>query len=64
MAAFLVNHGGRTVDVDEAAAERLLADGFRVATDAEVAAWYAEQGLNPDGTPVAVKAEPRAKAKG
>lgn len=45
MAAFLVNLGGATVDVDEAVAEALLAEGFRPATPDEVRAWYAGQGL-------------------
>lgn len=61
MAAHLVNPLGATTSVNDEDAERLVAEGFRVATDAEVTAWYAAQGISPDGSPVKPAKAPKAE---
>jgi hypothetical protein len=45
MGAFVVNPGGMTHSVPDEWTPALLAEGFRLATEAEIAAWYAMQGL-------------------
>lgn len=44
--AFVVNRHGATHSVHDDQVEALLAQGFRLATAGEVAAWYAAQGLD------------------
>jgi hypothetical protein len=46
--AHMVNRHGAVHSVADAETEALLARGFRPATDEEVAAWYAGQGMTFD----------------
>ena len=51
MAAFVVNAGGAVHSVEDGRVEALLAEGFRLATEAEIAAWWEMQGfVKPDSS--------------
>lgn len=60
MTGFIVNPAGYVHEVEDDALDAVLAqDGYRTAEKAEIANYYAVQGLKP---PTAGKAAPKGKA--